>query len=96
MNSRHSCDLRYVLSYFVSSAPINFIVAKSRRLVCSHKRLDKVASLLKVAPLPMLIESGGQTEDGHAMKYFGHFYPFQNLSHAVRGCNETVNKYALV
>ena len=33
----------------------------------SHKRPDRVASLLKVVPLPMLNESDAQTEDGHAM-----------------------------
>ena len=41
----------------------------------------------------LLTNSDVQTEDGHAMKY-GTFHSFQNLSHTVRGCNETVNKWA--
>ena len=60
----------------------------------SHRRPDGVASLLKDAPVPMLTKGDGQTEDGHAMIKFDTFHSFQNLSHAVRESNETVNKCA--
>ena len=50
--------------------------------------------ILKDAPLLMLNQNDAQTEDGHAMMKYGTFHSFQNLSHAVRGCKETVNKCA--
>ena len=67
-------------------------VRTSRSL--THTRPDRVASSLTDAPLPMLTESDGLTEDGHALKTLDTFLSFQNLSHAVRGCHETVNKCA--
>ena len=42
----------------------------------------------------MLNQSDVQTEDGHAMMKFDTFHSFRNLSHAVRGCHETVIKCA--
>ena len=38
----------------------------------------------------MLNQSDMQTEDGHAMMKFDTFHSFQNLSHAVRGCQNSV------
>ena len=64
--------------------------SQSRRLVRSHRRPDRVASLLKDAPLPMLNQSDAQTEDGHAMMKSDTFQSFQDLSHAVRGCHNSV------
>ena len=64
--------------------------AQSRRLVRSHKRPDRVASLLKDVPLPMLNQNDLQMEDGHAMMKFDTFPSYRNLSHAVRGCHNSV------
>ena len=55
--------------------------------VRSHKRPDRVASSLKVAPLPMMNQCDAQTEDGHAMMKSDTFHSLTNLSHAVRGCH---------
>ena len=45
--------------------------------------------------LSMLNQSDAQTEDGHAMVKSDVVHPFRNLSHAVRGCDKTVNKCVL-
>ena len=56
---------------------------QSRRLFAHTGGLDRVASLLKVAPLPMLNQSDAQTEDGHAMMKSDTFHSFRNLSQRV-------------
>ena len=58
----------------------------------SHRRLDRVASSLKDAPLPMLDQSNVRTEDRHAMMKLDTFQSFRDLSHAVRGCNTNCRK----
>ena len=35
-------------------------------------------------------QSDAQTEDGHAMMNSDTFHSFQNLSHAMRGCHNSV------
>ena len=45
---------------------------QSRRLVRSHRRPERVA------PLPMLTKSDGQTEDGHAIMTLDTFHSFQS------------------
>ena len=70
MNSRNSSDLGLAApvvprSFIPRSLSIHgFQLHAVRRLVRSHRRPDRVACLLKVAP------SDGQTEDGHAMMKF--------------------------
>ena len=78
----------------IPSVLVDSNFTQSGHLVRSHRRPDRVASLLKDAPLPMLNQNDAQTEDGHAMMKFDTFQSFRDLSHTVRGCNETVNKCA--
>ena len=46
----------------------------------------RVASLLKVAPPPMMNKGDTQTEDGHAMMKSDTFHSFRNLSQRERWC----------
>ena len=51
--------------------------------VRSHKRPDRVASVPKEAPLPLLNHSKAQTEDGQAMMKADTFHALRNLSQEV-------------
>ena len=79
-------------SYHVVSVLMDSTVTLSRRLVAPTGGLT--GSPPRDAPVPMLTMGDGPTEDGHAMMECDTFHSFRNLSHAVRGCNETVNKCA--
>ena len=99
MNSRNSSDLGFSSAsrstFLQTTFPQRSWIPTSRSPDVSFAhtgRLTGSPSLFKVAPLPMLNQSDAQTEDGHAMMKSDTFHPFRNKGHAVRGCNQTVNK----